>query len=241
MDTNRKNAFIAGGLFVIADIAGFLTFPFLGFLNNPDYLMKVAENRNQIVMGALLVLTMEIACSGIAIWLYPVLKKQNEALALWAVGLRLMETIFGIISAIALLTLLPLSQEFVKAGTPDASYFQTLGNLVQTMRAWIRDVFMLFAWGLGALLYNVLFFQARLLPRWLSVWGIAAILLHLASCLLTVFAIIDPSSPVQVFMLAPSGLQELVLAIWLIVKGFNPLAIASLPKKTAPDQLLSAA
>jgi hypothetical protein len=119
--------------------------------------------------------------------------------------------------------------------------FQTLGNLIQTMRAWIRDVFMLFAWGLGALLYNILFFQARLLPRWLSIWGIAAILLHLASCLLTVFAIIDPSSPVQVFMLAPSGLQELVLAIWLIAKGFNPSAIASLSKKTAPNQLLSAA
>jgi len=231
MNTHRKNALGAGILFVIADIAGFLSIPFLGFLNNPDYLIKVAENRNQLVTGGLLILTMELACSGIAIWLYPVLKKQNEALALWAVGLRMIEVICGIVSAIGLLALIPLSQEFLKAGTPDASFFQTLGAVIQTTRAWTRDVFMLFAWGLGALLYNYIFFQAKLLPRWLSGWGIVAILLHLASCLLTIFDIIGPSSPMQVFLLAPSALQEIVLAIWLIVKGFDPSAVAALSAK----------
>jgi hypothetical protein len=230
MNAHRKNALSAGILFVIADIAGFSSIPFLGFLNNPDYLIKVAENRSQLVTGGLLILTMELACSGIAIWLYPVLKKQNEALALWAVGLRMIEVICGIISAIGLLALIPLSQEFLKAGTPDASFFQTLGTVIQTTRAWTRDVFMLFAWGLGALLYNYIFFQAKLLPRWLSVWGIVAILLHLASCLLTIFNIIGPSSPMQVFLLAPSGLQEIVLAVWLLVKGFNPSASCSVAK-----------
>jgi hypothetical protein len=229
--THRKNALGAGVLFVIADIAGFLTVPFLGFLNNPDYLAKVAENRNQVVMSALLVLTMELACSGIAIWLYPVLKKQSEALALWSVGLRMIEVICGIVSAIGLLALIPLSQEFLKAGAPEVSYFQTLGTLIQTTRVWTRDVFMLFAWGLGALLYNYLFFQAKLLPRWLSGWGIVAILLHLASCLLAIFDIIGPSSPMQVFLLAPSALQEIVLAVWLIVKGFNPSAVTALSAK----------
>ena len=182
----------------------------------------------------------ELACSGIAIWLYPVLKKHNEALALWSVGLRIIEAILGLVSVIGLLVLIPLSQEFIKAGTPDASYFQTLGTLILTVRGWIRDVLMLFAWGLGALLYNYIFFQAKLLPRWLSGWGIVAILLHLASCLLAIFAIISPSSPIQVLLLAPSGLQEMALAVWLIVKGFNPLAVASLSAKTAPNELLSA-
>lgn len=241
MDNHRKNAFIAGLLFIIADIAGPLCLTFWGFLNNPDYLMRVAENKNQLIMGALMLLTMEIACSGIAIWLYPVLKKQNEAMALWAVGFRLMEAIFGIFSAITLLALLPLNQEFINAGMPDASYFQTLGAIIQTMRAWIRDVFMLFAWGMGALLYNILFFQARLLPRWLSLWGIIAIPLHLVSCLLTIFTIIDPSSPLQVLMLAPSALQELTLAIWLLVKGFNPSAVATLSTQAGPAKLVNAA
>ena len=153
----------------------------------------------------------------------------------------MIEVICGIVSAIGLLALIPLSQEFLKAGTPDASYFQTLGAVIQTTRAWTRDVFMLFAWGLGALLYNYIFFQAKLLPRWLSGWGIVAILLHLASCLLTIFDIIGPASPMQVFLLAPSGLQEIVLAVWLILRGFNPSAIDSLSAKTATNKLLSTA
>ncbi len=235
MDTSRKNTLGAGILFVIADIAGFLTFAFLGAANGPDYLAQVAGNRNQVVMGALLVLIMALSCSGIAIWLYPVLKKQNEAIALWSVGFRIIETLLGIVSVIGLLALIPLSQEFIKAGTPDASYLQTLGTLIQTARAWTRDVLMLFAWGLGALLYNYLFFQAKLLPRWLSGWGIAAILLHLASCLMTIFDVMGPSSPVQIILLVPSGLQELVLAVWLIVKGFNPSAVAALSAKATTD------
>ena len=241
MNTNRKNALGAGILFVIADIAGFLTFAFLGSVNNPDYLIKAFENRNQVVMGALLVVIMELACSGIAIWLYPVLKKHNEALALWSVGLRIIEVILWFVSVIGLLALIPLSQEFIKAGTPDASYFQTLGTLIQTVRAWTSDVLAISAWGLGALLYNYIFFQTKLIPRWLSGWSIVTILLHLASCLLVIFAIIGPSSPMQVFLLVPSGLLELVLAVWLIVKGFNPSAIASLSAKTATNELLSAA
>ena len=235
MNSNRKNALGAGVLFVIADIAGFLTFPFLGFLNNPDYLIKVAENRNQVVMAALLIVIMELACSGIAIWLYPILKKHNEALALWSVGLRIIEAILGIVSVIGLLALIPLSQEFIKAGTPDASYFQTLGSLIQTVRAWTRDVLMLSAWGLGALLYNYIFFQTKLIPRWLSGWGIVAILVHVASSMLVIFDIIGSASPMQVFLLAPSGLQELTLAVWLIVKGFNPSAIASGATNTATN------
>jgi hypothetical protein len=240
MNSDKKNALGAGVLFVIADIAGFLTFPFLGFLNNPDDLIKVAENRNQVVMAALLIVIMELACSGIAIWLYPVLKRHNEALALWSVGLRIIEAILGIVSIIGLLALIPLSQEFIRAGTPDASYFQTLGTLFQTMRAWTRDVLMLSAWGLGALLYNYIFFQTKLIPQWLSGWSIVAILLHLASCLLVIFNIIGSFSSMQVFLVAPSGLLELVLAVWLIVKGFNPSAVASRATNTATHELLSA-
>ncbi len=240
MNNFRKNAITAGVLFVIADIAGFLTFAFWGVLNNPDYLIKVAENRNQVVIGALLVVIMELACSGIAVWLYPALKKYNEALALWAVGLRIMESVLGIVSAIGLLALVPLSQQFIEAGAPDASYFQTLGTLIQTMHGWTTDVFMLFAWGLGALLYNYIFFRTKLIPRWLSGWAIAAIPVHLASCLLFIFAVIGTSSPIQIILLVPSALQELTLAIWLIIKGFNPSAVASLSTKTATNELVSA-
>jgi hypothetical protein len=145
-----------------------------------------------------------------------------------------------IVSAIGLLALIPLSQEFIKASTPDASYFQTIGTVFKTVRGWTRDVLALSAWGLGALLYNYIFFQTKLIPRWLSGSSMVAILLHLASCLLAFFDIIGPSSAMQVFLLVPSGLLELALAVWLIIKGFNPSAIASLSAKTGTNALLSA-
>ncbi|HRE28114.1 MAG TPA: DUF4386 family protein, partial [Anaerolineales bacterium] len=54
------------------------------------------------------------------------------------------------------------------------SYLQTLGDVIVTPREWTRDVVVLFAWGLGTLLYNFIFVRARLLPRWLAGWGIVA-------------------------------------------------------------------
>jgi len=154
-------------------------------------------------------------------------------MALWAVGLRGIEVVCGTIAAFALLALIPLSRSYLAAGAPQATYFQTVGDMILTTRTWIRDVGMLFAWGLGAILYNVIFYRARLLPRWLAGWGIVAILLHLVACPLTLFEVIAPYSQVQLLMLAPSALQELVLAIWLIVKGFDPAAAARLSTRGA--------
>lgn len=237
MMAHRQSALAAGLLFVVADVAGFLTFGPLAILASPDYLATIAGHSTDVVIGVLLTLTMVLACSGIAIWLYPILRRHHEAMALWAVVLRALEGICAIIAALGLLALIPLSRAFLAAGAPEASYFQTLADVIVTTREWTRDVVALFAWGLGALLYNLIFYRARLLPRWLAGWGIVAILLHLVSCLLTAFEFIGPSSPLQVAMLAPSGLQELVLAIWLIVKGFDPAAVARLatPAVPAPD------
>jgi hypothetical protein len=82
--------------------------------------------------------------------------------------------------------------------------------------------------GLGALMYYYVFYQSRLIPRWLSGWGLIAIILHLTSVFLTNVGQIDPflGSPILLLSM-PIFFQELTLAVWLIVKGFNPPAIAS--------------
>ena len=135
-------------------------------------------------MGALFNVIMAFACAGIAIWLYPILKKHNEALALGAVGFRIIEAILSIVAALGLLSLLTLSQEFVKAGAPDASVFSNRRHFTaNAVRAWASHVLAVFAFGLGALMYYYIFFQSKLIPRWLSGWGIVAILLHLTSVL----------------------------------------------------------
>jgi hypothetical protein len=128
---------------------------------------------------------------------------------------------------------LTLSQEFVKAGAPDASYFQTLGGLLLAARDWGGHVVLDVAvFPLGALIFNYLLYQSRLIPRWLAGWGSIGAILYWAASLLVMFALTSPLSTVPVVLQAPLGLQEMVFAVWLIVKGFNSSAVASESAKT---------
>ena len=167
------------------------------------------------------------AAIGIAISLYPVLKKYSEGLALGAVGFRTVEGVLDIVGFIGLLLLITLSQQFVKAGAPDASYFQTLGVLTVSGYHWVENVGKLLAFSIGCLLYYIIFYRTKLVPRWLSGWGIVAGIFTMLSALLAMYGLIAPFSTAQVVLNLPILPQELVLAVWLIVKGFNPSVIAS--------------
>ncbi len=233
MRSINRTAIIVGVLFIIGTAAGMLSVVFTGdILGSPDYLIKISANENQVIVGVLFVLIMAAACASIAIWLYPILRKYDEALALGAVGFRLMEGVLYIVSVIGLILLLSLSQEFIKAGTPDSSYFQTLGVLLLAGYNWVGNVPLLLTWCIGALMYYYIFYQTKLIPRWLSGWGIIGIILCMVASLLVMFRLLDPLSTIQVVFNLPILLQEMVLAVWLIVKGFNPSAIASLFAKT---------
>jgi hypothetical protein len=89
---------------------------------------------------------------------------------------------------------------------------------------------MIFA-SLGALMFNYLLYQSKLIPRFISVWGLIGATLFLAAGLLGMFGL-DPFSMISIFLVLPHALQEMVLAVWLMVKGFNPSAIASGSAKT---------
>jgi hypothetical protein len=227
MNTNKKTARIAGVLFIIATVASLLSLPFIAPIKASNYLIDVSANGNQVTIGALFLFIAAAASAGIAISLYPILKKYNEGLALGAVGFRIIEGMLGIVGVICLLLLTTLSQEFVKAGSPDSSYFQTSGVLIVAGRDWMGNVAGLLAFGLGALMYYYIFFQTKLVPRWLSGWGLIGIILIIVVSMLVMFRVIGPMSTTQVVLAVPIGLQEMVLAVWLIVKGFNPSVIAS--------------
>ena len=228
MNTNRKTAIIVGVLFILGFAGVFSAVVVKPILDDPNYLIKLTENKNLVMMGVLSQLIMAFACAGIAIWLYPVLRKHNEALALGAVGFRIIENVFQIVATLGLLSLLTLSQEYVKADALAAPAFQAEGALLLAVRFWAGLLLSQIGFGLGALMYYYVFYQSRLIPRWLSGWGLIAIILHLTSVFLTNVGQIDPFSGSPILLLSmPIFFQELTLAVWLIVKGFNPSAIAS--------------
>ena len=241
MNNYRKLAIIAGILFIIYTGVDVLSFLFLGPVTATNYLVSVSENAGLVGTGALLLLIGGACASGIAISLYPVLKKFNAGLALGAVGFRISEGVLRFVAVCVLLLLITLSQQFVKAGAPDSSYFQTLGTLLYAGNRWLGNVGTLLAFSIGALLYYIIFYRTKLVPRWISVWGLVFGILGILSCALVSTGLIAPFGTEQVVMLIPMFPQEMVLAVWLIVKGFNPSAIASLSAKTATNELLSAA
>jgi hypothetical protein len=184
---------------------------------------------------------MGVACAGIGLALYPILKKYNEGLAFGAAGFRVIEGAVDIVGALLLVALLVLSQEFVKAGAPKVSYFQTADVLINAGTDWLRDVAILLTFSIGALMYYMVFYQFRLVPRWLSVWGLVGIILTIISALLVMFHLIPPFGTIQFVLNLPILPQEMVLAVWLIAKGINPAAVASLSANTARNELLGAA
>ncbi len=147
--TNRKTAITVGVLFIIGTVAGILSVAFTSpILNDQDYLVKISGNENSIIIGALFVLIMGFALAMVPVVMFPILKKQNEALALGYVVFRGgLETVTYIATVISWLLLLPLSQEYGKAGVLDASGFQTFGTLLRGVAHLPMTVFVL-AWAL---------------------------------------------------------------------------------------------
>jgi hypothetical protein len=224
----RWTAIIVGVLFIIGTASGVLSLSFLETTQGTLDLSKIAANENQILIGALLIFIMAAACAGTALWMYPVLRKYNEALALGAVGFRLIEGMLMVITAVSPLVLLSLSQEFVKAGAADSSYFQTFGLIIQAGSNWMGNVSIPLAWCTAALMYYYIFYRTKLIPRWITVWGIIGITLSATAAVLGMFGVLDTSMATQALMNAPIFLQEMVMALWLIVKGFDPAAIDAL-------------
>ena len=226
MNTNRKTAIIVGVLFIIATVASLLSTSFTdSILGAPDFLIKISANQNRVIVGGLFQFIAAASSAGIAISLYAILRKYNEGLAMGSVGFRLIEAVFYTVAALGLLSLLSLSQEYVKEGGPPNPYFQTLGTLMLAVRNWANFVFGVLSFCLGALMYYYVFYQSKLIPRWLSGWGVIGIAMLLSMALLIMFG--KEPSVTTLLLALPIALQEMVLAVWLIVKGFNPSAIAS--------------
>ena len=224
-----------GVLYIIGTVAGVLSVvtaasPLLGA---DDYLTKIADNENQMYLGALFVLIMGVPLALIPAVAYPVLKKHNEILAVGYVIFRgALEGFTYVLLAISWLVLVPISQEYVKA--TDTSMYEALGK-VAVDTGDIASTMLALVFPIGALMLYVVFYQARLTPRWLAVWGMIAVPLYMFSALLDMFDVVAQEDSTFTLLVMPMALQEMVMAIWLIVKGFKSSAVE--PAKVPPSEM----
>ena len=218
MDSGRKTAIIVGILFIIATATSSLYYIFVTpILDAPDYLAAVSENQTRVITGVLLYLIDCVAVVFIPIMLFPIFKKHNESLAIGYVGFRIIESVTLIVGHIAILALLTLSREYA----PDASRFQSSGALLLAVTDWSHLLGIEIVFSITALILNYLLYRSKLVPRFISVWGLIGAILLLASGLLRMFGIGFSSATSMVFNL-PIAINEMVLAVWLIGRGFNP-------------------
>jgi len=225
MNANNKTARIVGALFLASNVTFILgAVVFIEpLLSAPDYLILVSTNRTLVVLGVLLELINGIAYLGIAALMFPILNQRFKSMALGYVGFRIIEFVMQTLTDISPLSLLTLSEEFVSAGTPEASAFQLLGTLLLAERDWAFQMVSI-TFGLGALIFYYMLYQSKLIPRFISIWGLIGAALVLASTMIDMLDMFGLSlGSLGVLML----LNELFLGVWLIVKGFNSSAIVS--------------
>jgi hypothetical protein len=226
MKPEKKTARIVGVLIILALASSLMSGNFLesliGSERPQDYLGAVSANETQVFIGVLLLLTLTASVVAIPIVMFPIFKQHNESIALGYVGARIFEGITDFIIAITPLLLVTLSLEFVNAGAPVDSYFQTAGALLLALRDWV-GILENVPYSLGVLMFSYLLYQSKLVPRWLAVWGLIGGTIMLTRVPISMF-ILDPLSPYHewtALLAIPIIVNELVLAGWLIVKGFN--------------------
>ncbi len=225
MKNSRINTKVAGILFIVGMIAGVLSV--VPSIDASDYIIKAAENSNQVLIGALFNFIMSLAYIGVAISLYPVLKEYNKSLALGFLSFRIIATVFIIIGVIILLMLLNLSQEYARVSSSDLVYFQALGDMLRSARDLTNHVAMIISLNIGGIMFFILMYKSKLVPRWLSAWGIAGAILAIVASLLVMFRVVEIITPFYIALNVPIALLEFILALWLIIRGFKPDVLGS--------------
>lgn len=240
MHTNRQAATFVGVMFIMASVSAMLGLFYFypPILTDPNYLVNGAAHANQVILGALMELVLVVTAIGTAIGLFPVLRPYGERIALGHLCFRFLEAVVITIGVVAVLSLLTLSQTFVAASAPDASSFHMTGTVLHTVYKWTSMLGPLFFLGINTLLYSSLLYKSKLVPRPLAVWGLTGAILVFGYGLLVMFGVAVQAADQWVFLAMPIGIFEMVFASWLIVKGFNPSAIAAESAKAEMHALL---
>lgn len=225
MNRYRGTATLVGILFIFGTLAGVLSVVLTGpILDGSDVLAKVAANPDPLSIGALLVLSMGLALAMVPVLLFPLFKKINEVLAVGYLVFRGALETASVIAAVSLwLLLVALGRESMAGGASAAPYLQSMAALLRDGGDALNPI-STFVFSLGALMLYTIFYQSRLVPRWISIWGYIAIVLHIARGFLVMFHLLSTFSAIDTIVNLPIALQEMVMAVWLIVKGFNPAA-----------------
>ncbi len=228
---HRAAATTAGILYIVGTVTGILSkaITYFPVHNADDPLAYAADHSSTVATGALLVLVMGLSLAFVPVVLFPVLRRVDEVLATGYLIIRgAVETAAYVIIAIAWLLLVPLA-ETMSAGPGTASPAGArLGTLVIDSDG--ASVIMSLVFCLGGALFYVLLFRSRIVPRWIASWGFVGIALYVTAYLLAMYGVVGINSSEVNLLCLPLAVQEMVLAVWMIARGFRPAAVSNTPE-----------
>jgi hypothetical protein len=219
-NTYRGTAVLVGALFLIATatfiVSNVLITPLLGSHN---VLAAIAGNSQRMIAATLIALIEGVATVGIALALYPILKRHHPALALGYAGMRIAEVAIAAVGfGLGGLLLVTLS------GTAANGANSELGTVLIALRHWTIMLVYVYT-AVGGVMLSYMLLRTRLVPRGFSVLGLIGYPVLLLAAVLDMFGVVDTVNGSGLVGLIPGGLFELLLPIWLIAKGFNLAAL----------------
>ncbi len=219
---------VFGTLFVIS----FLSYGFgSGFIesitNETDILGSIYANKTQFVIGiSLMALVHTFANVGLSVAIFPILKPINSSVSYGYFVFALTATVLLVLGSIFLALLIPLSDMVIDVDTQTAPYLTTIVLLLKQGNFYSYQIGMAI-WGAGGLALSYLLLRSKLVPTFVSIWGLLGYVIFIAGTILELFGY-----EYGLMLSAPGGLFEIFLSLWLIIKGFN----FSVSPKLAPAQ-----
>lgn len=234
----RKIAIAAGVLYLITHVTSVGAVILYGsILNNTSYIIGSGPD-TQVMIGAFFEIILAFANIGTAVALFPIVKRYNEGVALGYVGLRTLESGIIAIGIIPFLTMVTLRQHLT-AGA-DTATLVTLGNAFVAFHNWTFLFGPSFTSGANTVLMAYLMYKSGLVPRFIPVLGLIGGPLVFTFAATVLFGLLGQYSTLPTIGAIPEFAWELSLALWLIIKGFNPSVMASWSAKTETNELTSA-
>jgi hypothetical protein len=220
--TDKVNAIITGCFFILATVSAIIGLKLYDpILSSNDYLLQGAVNSNQVVLGAVFEMILIVANCGTAIMLYPYLKAFDQSLALGYFTFRVLECVFILVGIVSVLSLLTLSHSYTTTGNPDNSIYKAIGIIGKAFHDWTFILGPKFLLGVNTFIYSYFFYKTELVPKKLSLLGLTGACLVFINSLLEMFGVIASLSVGDFLLAFPIAIYEMILAGWLIAKGFG--------------------
>lgn len=216
-----KSVTVASRAFGIVFIIGYLSYGFgFGHLNtlldSPEGLHTIANSKSLVIFEAsVLMAVFAISNIVLAAIITPILKPYQPTLALGFLGAAISSTILLIVGSILLLVTVPLSEEYVLAKGTDSRLYELLFLLLKNGNFYSYQIAMV-VWGMGGLVLSSLLYISKLVPTWLSIWGIIGYIIFISGAFFALFGV-----SIDIYLDIPGGLFEIFLSFWMIMKGLN--------------------